>query len=149
MASESAANNAVSGELNDEINSILGSLHSAPEESFQETPPPQPAPVARAEPAGRAAPTTVKVVQEALADPSDSFSLKSSGAKQRVVRQTKKSPARKEPPKLVSQRGAAVVSNISQMFHAAKTSEELLSDLLAMLVDDGPFEKSALIVVCS
>src|SRR5262249_795079 len=98
-------------------------------------------------PVARETHTNVKVIQEALSDPSDSFSLRSSTNKPKVVRQAISSPVRKEPPKLVSQKGSEVVSNISNMFDGASTSEELLAELLAMLVDDGPFEKSALIVV--
>lgn len=130
---------AEAGSLNDEINSILGNLDAPP--------PPSDAPKAPAKAVAPAAKTTINVVQQVLSDPTDSFSLQTSAQKPKMVRQTVPSPAPKEPPKLVSPKGAEVVTNIAQMFGSATSSEQLLSDLLAMLVDNGPFEKSALIVV--
>ncbi len=50
-------------------------------------------------------------------------------------------------PAIHSSKGKQVLNTLSGMFDQAKTSEQLLSQLLQMLVDNGPFEKSALIVV--
>ena len=71
------------------------------------------------------------------------------------VEDKKKAPARVlsevvqliEPPKLHTEKSSAMVANITAMFDLADNSEDLLSGLLEMLVDDGPFEKTALIVV--
>jgi HD-like signal output (HDOD) protein len=51
-----------------------------------------------------------------------------------------------EPPKLRTPNGTQFVAKISEMFEEADNSEDLLAGLLQMLVD-GPFQKSALIVV--
>ncbi|MCO6429474.1 MAG: HDOD domain-containing protein [Deltaproteobacteria bacterium] len=51
------------------------------------------------------------------------------------------------PPKLVNSNAEAVVSSIADVLNSATNSEQLLSEILAMLVDSGPFNKSALIVV--
>lgn len=149
--------------LDDEINSLLESVQRpAEKEPAPNTPqkpkappvapsappkvgPPPTAPV-KAAPAA-AATTTIREMPKLTLDPTDQFSLGESRDKVRVVRQSSPPPLRKEPPQLVSKRGAQVVSNISTMFESAGTSEELLASLLAMLVDSGPFEKSALIVV--
>jgi HD-like signal output (HDOD) protein len=91
--------------------------------------------------------TKIKQIPDNSLDVGDQFSFEKSKETVRVVRQTKPPSIRKAPPEIVSKRGAQVVSNISDMFNSAESSEELLSELLAMLVDKGPFEKSALIVV--
>ena len=51
------------------------------------------------------------------------------------------------PPQLRTRRGNAVVSSLSNMIQSADSSEELLTVLLERLIKEGPFEKSALIVV--
>lgn len=52
-----------------------------------------------------------------------------------------------EGPVLRTPEGNRVVGNVSKMFTEAKSSEEVLTSLLGMLVDGGPFKKTALIVV--
>jgi len=55
--------------------------------------------------------------------------------------------AKKETPKLPSRHGTKVISNLSMIIESASSSEDLLTELLGMLVDNGPFAQSALIVV--
>ncbi len=122
------------------------------EEEFDESPAskvqePQPA-VKAVESAKRE--TVIKTVSQSMGSSADDqFSLKTakSGAKAVPRVEPAAAPRNIEPPKLRTAGGNKVVSNISSMFEQAKSSEELLSQLLQMLVDDGPFEKSALIVV--
>lgn len=51
------------------------------------------------------------------------------------------------PPEIYTTNGTTIVSSIVERFEKATRSEELLAQLLESLVDKGPFEKSALIVV--
>ncbi len=51
------------------------------------------------------------------------------------------------PPQMRSANSNAFVGEVCNIIDKAKSSEELLSDILAMLVGDGPFKRSALIVV--
>lgn len=77
----------------------------------------------------------------------DSFSLdKAKGEKKQVARVQGKVNA-VEPPKLHTKKGTKTVTKITEGFEDAESSEELLTGLLQRLVDHGPFEKSALIVV--
>ena len=50
-------------------------------------------------------------------------------------------------PAAISSNGQKLLDDFTNMFAEAKNSEELLTQLLKKLVDEGPFEKSALIVV--
>jgi HD-like signal output (HDOD) protein len=132
--------------LDDEIAMILETSKSP-----QPPPPPRAAPpttLKRSSPidAPKVA-TKIKEIPTDSLDTGDQFSFAKSKETVRVVRQTEPPKIRKAPPEVVSKRGAQMVSSISDMFNSAETSEQLLSDLLAMLVDKGPFEKSALIVV--
>jgi HD-like signal output (HDOD) protein len=134
--------------LDKEISDLINTVHKAPPPPDKAPPPPLTKTNSRsAPPEPPRKMTAIKEVDESINDATDQFSIKESKDKVRVVRQTTPPPIRKQPPALVSKRGAQVVSNISNMFEQAQTSEELLAQLLAMLVDNGPFEKSALIVV--
>ncbi len=137
--------------LDEEISNLLGDVQRRPPPE-KTVPPPLSAPPKKAPPpppplSAPRSPTTVRELKEEVFDSADQYSIVQSRDKVHVVRQSTPPPVRKEPPPIVSKRGAQVVSNISDMFNAASTSEELLASLLAMLVDTGPFEKSALIVV--
>lgn len=91
--------------------------------------------------------TKVSSVPSALDSANDPFSLMVSRAERKTVpRVTRSEPAMKPPP-LHTAKGTAVVNDITSGFEKASTSEELLAALLETLVDRGPFEKSALIVV--
>ena len=63
--------------------------------------------------------------------------------KARVENSTK----RISPPKMASKKAKAIVSAFLDIMNSAEKSEDLLSQILAKLVDSGPFQKSALIVV--
>ena len=73
----------------------------------------------------------------------------------REARKRRKNKARKRPeevppqapPQAATERAQTMLLTLSSLFEQVSTSEDLLSDLLATLVDKGPFEKSALIVV--
>lgn len=136
--STSAAPSADSSALQNEIQGMLSNISTA------ETPAPKTAkPPAAAKPE-----TKVTVIAESLASVEEQFSLKKNPAeKPKTVRQKVKSQPTVAPPQAASAKAREMVSNISDMFEGAQTSEELLSCLLAKLVDSGPFEKSALIVV--
>ncbi len=125
--------------LQTEIASILQGVPSA-------VPEPEAVPRQPVVPQAQQQETTITTVNESLGDPSDMFSLT---PKERSGPRIKPLPnaKAKAAPKLVSQRANLVVSQISSTMDNAKTSEELLSGLLEMLVDSGPFEKTALIVV--
>jgi HD-like signal output (HDOD) protein len=52
------------------------------------------------------------------------------------------------PSKLIAlERAAGTITTMSERMDNAKSSEELLATILVSLVDDGPFEKTALVVV--
>jgi HD-like signal output (HDOD) protein len=140
--------------LDDEISALLGATKNRDIEEVSEplTPPsrvstPQNTSSAAKRASTPVSVTTVTELKNDVFDANDQFSIVQSKEKVRVVRQTAPPPNRKAPPPLVSKRGSETVNTISDMFSTSETSEELLSKLLAMLVDTGPFEKSALIVV--
>ncbi len=76
----------------------------------------------------------------------DQFNLNTDPKAKKVAR-VKKPTQIIAPPTLHSANSAKTVTTITEMFDKVSNGEELLSKLLAKLVDDGPFEKSALIVV--
>jgi len=90
--------------------------------------------------------THIQETDEELFSSTDDFSLKGPSKKNgapRVQQVTQK----KETPKLPSRQGTRVLSSLSDAIESASSSEDLLTDLLGMLVDNGPFAQSALIVV--
>jgi len=92
--------------------------------------------------------TTITTISSALSDPADTFALSSSKTKEKTVPRIRASSTPVvEPPQMRTNKAAKVLSSVSTMFEEVKSSEELLTELLRMLVDEGPFEKSALIVV--
>jgi len=91
--------------------------------------------------------STQALINEDLFDISkEDFSLDSKDYKLRQARKSLETQI-VTPPQLRTSGGNAVVSSISNMFNAAKSSEELLADLLDMLVKGGPFKQTAIIVV--
>lgn len=89
--------------------------------------------------------TNTQRVESTASNATDQFSLEAGSAAKRVARQA--APVKIDPPKLRTTKGTAIVTAISEMFEDASSSEELLSMLLERLTREGPFEKSALIVV--
>ena len=51
------------------------------------------------------------------------------------------------PPKMASKNADVLINSFTNVLNDAKNSEDLLSQILGMLVDGGPFKKSALVVV--
>lgn len=93
-------------------------------------------------------PQTILKESAAPTTPAD-FSLdKATGAKPRVARiKAEPSPEKASAPELASKRGTEIVSAIHSMLNGARSSEEMITKLLDMLIKEGKFEKSALIVV--
>lgn len=124
--------------LDSEIKNILkGGAAAAPTpepaESDQEETPPS---------------TEIKAVPEKISSPQhDPFNLKNSAEKPKTIPRVARPAPIKPPPPIHTEKANKLVGNLTKGFDNAKTSEELLSDLLRTLVDDGPFEKSAIIVV--
>lgn len=126
-----------SAELQDEISNLLrGATEEADEaiDAVSEIAPIEERPQTE---------TQVKSIPASL----EAFSITSGSVAQRREPRKETTAPIVQPPKLHSKKGNAIVNSISSMFENASTSEELLSELLRMLVDSGPFEKSALIVV--
>ncbi len=129
-------------ELDSEIENLLrGVTASSPSEAPEAAPPepdlePAPAPRAKARDAG---PTTLSPTVR------ESYGLQSEPPKTKP-RVNKVTPVAFEST-LRTAKGNKMVGAMANIMDAAKNGEELLRDLLAMLVDEGPFEKSALIVV--
>lgn len=130
--------------LESEIENIIQERASGEMEAVPPPPPPvSSAPTAIAPPQRQE--TQIQEVATDLKDNDSAFALKKT-PERRVPRLEKKdSPT--PPPRLRTSKGTEVVSNIASMFDQAETSEDLLSKLLQMLIDNGPFQKSALIVV--
>ncbi|MBX7144886.1 MAG: HDOD domain-containing protein [Oligoflexia bacterium] len=128
--------------LQNEISSIIKGTPAAPQQS---APAEKPKAVAPAEAPKKPAPTTV--IKETNEKLNEQFNLKPSAPQSKVVPRVEKKAELKEPPKLRTSAGNQIVNNFSSICGDAKTSEELLTGLLQMLVDKGPFEKSAIIVV--
>ena len=76
----------------------------------------------------------------------DRYSINKSAAAKTTARVEKCTPV-VTPPPLRTSAGNAFVSNVSKELDSATTSEELLRSILGILIEEGPFEKSALIVV--
>lgn len=87
----------------------------------------------------------IKTVRES-AENVDQFKLVDA-KKQRKTLARRKEQAPIAPPVINTKNGATLVTSITENFEKATRSEELLAQLLESLVDKGPFEKSALIVV--
>lgn len=117
--------------------------------------PPTPKPVAPPPPRPVSQParpeTKVLAVPESIEARNEMFSLKKDPQNPKTTARAQKPSTPVEMatpvPQVVGTRGTKVVSSIANMFNQAESAEELLSSLLKMLVDDGLFEKSAIIVV--
>lgn len=90
--------------------------------------------------------TSIKVTPQKLST-KDAFNLDPKAMKTKVVPRVTEAKPAAVVPTLRTEGGTRVVSTINNMFESSKSSEELLASLLAKLIDDGPFEKTALIVV--
>ncbi|MBN8547747.1 MAG: HDOD domain-containing protein [Deltaproteobacteria bacterium] len=138
--------------LDSEIRNLLNDSNSEEdeEEEIEEAPKPAkaaPKPAAKAAPPKAAKETVIASVKQPLSSAEDQFSLSNAKTTSRTVPRVEPVRRNIEPPKLRTAGGNKVLTSITSMFDNAKSSEELLSQLLQMLVDGGPFKKSALIVV--
>jgi len=122
--------------LEDEIQNLLRGSGPAPEVAA-----PQPA-----VPTSTASSTQVEAIDVYMPGhlPAATFGLKTSVPS--APRQ-KRSDTVKVVPQLRTKKGNAVVGAVSDAIQDATRSEDLLRSLLSMLVDGGPFEKTALLVV--
>lgn len=77
----------------------------------------------------------------------EQFSLSRSRSKNRNKPRVEEPKDVVPPPELRTKAGNSFVSNVTSQLDKATTSEELLRDILGILTESGPFEKSALIVV--
>ena len=94
--------------------------------------------------------TQVEEIEDDLIDPTDEFNLsaKSRAKKKSSVPRVEKAAEPIEAPKLATTgKGTEIVANIASLMDNASSSEEIITSILANLVDSGPFEKTALIVV--
>lgn len=92
--------------------------------------------------------TEIRTVEAPMEVKLEQFGLKPERQKQKTAARLPRSePVKQVPVIKTSSAATRTVSNITNMFEKAQTAEELLTGLLKMLVDTGPFEKSAIIVV--
>ncbi len=93
--------------------------------------------------------TVIKAIPESIEERNEIFSLKKPKTDEKKVPrvEAKSVVPIQQPPAMRTAGANKVLSSVSTIMDSAATSEELLSSLLQMLVDQGPFEKSAIIVV--
>jgi HD-like signal output (HDOD) protein len=72
---------------------------------------------------------------------------KSQSAKRKSAPRVNQSPPKKDIENSLSSSAQKVLGSFTKAIEEADSSEDLLTNLLKMLVDNGPFEQSALIVV--
>lgn len=102
------------------------------------TPPPKPA--------AKGAKGPVAPPTRTSRDLSEKYNLSASAPQKTKARMEEVTPV-VPPPPLRTAAGNAFVSKASAKLDDAKSSEELLRNILGILTEEGPFEKSALIVV--
>lgn len=127
--------------LQSEIHSLLQQFSSA-----------EPAPIESQTAAGQNAAEQFSLGSEPTirgSDIEEQFGLRE--ARSRTKEEVRVSPGEKEiavlKPASISDHGHKLLDGFVDLFEQANSSEDLLEQLLQKLVDDGPFEKSALIVV--
>jgi HD-like signal output (HDOD) protein len=104
-------------------------------------PPPPPGAIGRVAPPQRKTPPPANPRERI----SQSYDLAPKDAEELQAR--KKQAPITPPPPLRTTGGNAFVQNLTGELEKAKSSEALLRDILGVLIEQGPFEKSALIVV--
>ncbi len=122
-------------------------------------PPPPPGTTGRVAPPQRKSPPQSSRGEASIKDDSDgsasslpreiiskSYDLAPKHADELRARKKQAAPIAPPPP-LRTTGGNAFVANITGELEKAKSSEDLLRDILGVLTEQGPFEKSALIVV--
>ncbi len=117
---------------------LEGLLKSKPVEATESVTPPVAAPVAAPKVAAKPA---------APKEQEDQFSLKKTASIKKVARVAAPDKVNVPAPRLRTEEGTKVVTEIVTMFDYADNSEDLLTSLLERLIAQGPFHKTALIVV--
>jgi HD-like signal output (HDOD) protein len=126
--------------LQSEIEHILGDTQEVASAKLKEL-----AKAAAAEqPKKEQARDTSKSSQTVSSERQQEFSLQSSKPKTKARQNKSKVIA---PPKMASKNAETIITTFTDVLNNAANSEELLAQILAMLVDNGPFQKSALVVV--
>jgi hypothetical protein len=123
----------------DDLNSDF--LQDEIQQLLETRPAPGKAPATKAPAESRGTPRGAS--SQALAD---KFSISATSAPKTKARVERAAPV-VTPPPLRTSAGNSFVSNVSRELDGAKSSEELLCSILGILIEEGPFEKSALIVV--
>jgi HD-like signal output (HDOD) protein len=141
---------ASTGDSRAELDSEIGALVKGVGVEFEEElAPPQPPSGRAASPGERAAQVKVAGAVKGVVESRevlDQFGL--SGAKAQPKKVARSNDVKLvEPPVIHTPNGTTIVTAITDSFENATRSEDLLAGLLQALVDKGPFEKSALIVV--
>jgi hypothetical protein len=77
----------------------------------------------------------------------DDFGLKNKGDTTPAAREAPLPKLAEIPDLLALKSASSIVNRFTEIIESAKSSEELLSSLLLSLIDNGPFEKTALIVI--
>ncbi len=90
--------------------------------------------------------TQIEQLDYSLVDPDDQFKFTNLKSKENSAARKQATVDKVAPPQLRTSSGNKFLGEISNMFEGAQSSEDLLASLLQMLID-GPYEKSALIVV--
>jgi HD-like signal output (HDOD) protein len=122
-----------SNQLNDEFESLMDPSPSAPPSAPVNVPPSSSAIVsARA--------------NDATAQLAEKFNIRKEAPPKTKARVESSAPV-VPPPPLRTGAGNAFVAKASAQLDGAKSSEDLLRSILGILTEEGPFEKSALIVV--
>ncbi|MCB0317182.1 MAG: HDOD domain-containing protein [Bdellovibrionales bacterium] len=92
--------------------------------------------------------TQITEIQAELIDPSDQFKLSPKNKAEKTAPRANKPAQQIVAPALATRgKGTKIVSDLANLIEDASSSEEVITNILAKLVDQGPFEKTALIVV--
>jgi HD-like signal output (HDOD) protein len=131
----------VARSLDDDISALLDGIASVNQ------PPPPPGQAKPKGAAAKASSMNAAPAQKIEKAQLEQFNLNKSTTPKSQPRVSPASVKPVAPPRLRTDEATKVVSSMNNMFNEVASSEELLANLLKMLVDNGPFEKSALIVV--
>lgn len=123
-----------------EIASQIHDLLSNPSTPEQQVAAPTPAPK-------ESPPTAIKTISVSMPEIREAYGIKGPDDAPRTVARIEKAIEPVPPPTLPTKRSSKVAETLSGIFERAQSSEAIISDILQILIDQGPFEKSALIVV--
>jgi HD-like signal output (HDOD) protein len=129
------------GELENEIELLLGSIDKSESEDLTKPD------VSKSAPGVLEESKILSKDKVNLKGVSDSFRLESQSAKRKSAPRVNQSLPKKDIENSLSSSAQKVLGSFTKAIEEADSSEDLLTNLLKMLVDNGPFEQSALIVV--